>query len=155
MKVEDDEYTLSMSKDHDSVFSAMIEFYPDDAPMWAGPFRGKYAFLSVDDCRGCVGLDTLEEIRAKEEASLRKRIRAEKLSPSKRTRIGLKNYRYYWHLDTATVEKPFRVYMCGNDDVSYSKFFETLEEAQAFADHFVACQPLTSADVQTTMSFTN
>lgn len=44
--------------------------------------------------------------------------------------------------DWYTVEKPFCLYMCGNDDCSYSKFFPTLEETREDLAILEACQPL-------------
>ena len=45
-------------------------------------------------------------------------------------------------IDRPTVEKPFALKLAGNDDVSYTKFYATLEEAQAELSLFTADQPL-------------
>lgn len=41
-----------------------------------------------------------------------------------------------------TVEKPFRLYLCGNDDCSYSKYLAQLSEAEEELVLLEACQPL-------------
>jgi hypothetical protein len=155
MKVTDHQYTERMSKGEGSVFSTMLEFYPDDAAMWAGPFNEKYAFLSIDDCRVTWSLDTLAELRAGEEKELAKRKREAANHGCKRERKRLARYEFHWHLVQPSVERPIRVYICGNDDSSYSAFFPTLEEAREHVDLLIACQPLTREDIIHTYKFTN
>lgn len=41
-----------------------------------------------------------------------------------------------------TVEKPYKLWLLGNDDVSYSKFFPTLEDAKKEVDSLENNQPL-------------
>jgi hypothetical protein len=153
MKVTDDQYTERMSKEEDSVFSTMLEFYPEDAEMWAGPFNELYAFLTIDDCRINWRLDTLKDLRKGEEKSFAKMKR--EYANCKRMRKYIKNYEFHWHLVQPTVENPIRVYICGNDDCSYSAFFPTLEEAKELVDSLIACQPLTREDIVQSFKFTN
>lgn len=46
------------------------------------------------------------------------------------------------YIDSPTKEFPFRLYICGNDDASYSKFFATEEGMNEELDLLLACQPI-------------
>lgn len=154
MRVEDDEYTARRADSIATIFSTMLEFYPDDASMWAGPFQEKYAFLSIEEA-GLWGLPlkTLADIREEEERVLAAKKR-KFANAGKRIRKQLESYRFHWHEHQASLEKSIRVYVCGNDDVSYSKFFETVEEAKEFVNTLIACQPLTRRDITDEFVFT-
>lgn len=45
-------------------------------------------------------------------------------------------------VDYATIEKPYRLYICGNDDASYSKFFATEAAMNEELALYEACQPI-------------
>ena len=47
-----------------------------------------------------------------------------------------------WRIDMPTLEKPFALKLAGNDDVSYTKYYPTLEAAQAELSLYTADQPL-------------
>ena len=47
-----------------------------------------------------------------------------------------------FRLEFSTVENPFSLYMCGNDDCSYTKYYPTLEALQAELNLFLSDQPL-------------
>lgn len=37
-----------------------------------------------------------------------------------------------WYKETCTIEYPYKLYICGNDDTSYSKFFSTKKDMYKF-----------------------
>lgn len=59
------------------------------------------------------------------------------------------------YIEYATVEKPYRLYICGNDDSSYSKFYATEAEMNEELALYEACQPLDFYNDLTGFVFTN
>jgi hypothetical protein len=54
-------------------------------------------------------------------------------------------------------EKPIRLWLLGNDDTSYSRWFASEQQAREFLDLLVACQPLnfTKDVIDSHFTFTN
>jgi hypothetical protein len=49
---------------------------------------------------------------------------------------------------------PIKLYIAGNDDSSYTKLFETIEEGEEYLKK-LASKPVTSEQIQSDMYFTN
>lgn len=138
----------------------MLEFN-ETASSWAAPFNGNWAYYSIKDGRKINPnreLPTLAEAKRKAkysryafpsrfmltEKSVMDDHKLETLQ-SQMTKSEI-TYREKYLEEAAsdwyTIEKPFCLYMCGNDDCSYSKFFATLEQAMEELTMLEACQPL-------------
>lgn len=141
------------------VMEGMLKF-DDSACDWAGPFEGDYAHFALFDERNLPGtnkLKTLAQLReaarfchynmprsagfhnpATSEEQLQKRLKD--LTPKELREWEAKVAA--WHPEHAWIECPFTLYLCGNDDCSYSKWFPTLEAALEEIELFLACEPL-------------
>ncbi len=148
------------------VREGMLKF-DDSACDWAGPFEGDYAYFCILDERHLPGTNKLkslaqlrEEARfchynmprtagfhnpATSEAQLQKRLKD--LTPKELREWEAKIAA--WHPEHAWIECPFTLYLCGNDDFSYSKWFPTLEAAHEEVELLLACEPLnTQRDIR-------
>ncbi len=141
----------------------MLEFDKETACCWAGPFYDVWAYYAIEDgvkfYAGDEGrLPTMKERREqlkysqfsfpwrfnltnnsvmddhKIETLLAQMTKKELLDYEDRVENGPKG--------CFTVENPFGLYMCGNDDTSYTKFYPSLEDLQKELALFEACQPL-------------
>jgi hypothetical protein len=112
------DYLESLADSERVVDVGMLSFDEKTAHNWHGPFKGGYAFYSIQDYTGYADLCTIEQMNQKEDDFYAKH-------DPKDERKG-----YNWYKETTTVEFPVRLYMCGNDDCSYSKYFKTFKEAQ-------------------------
>lgn len=124
----------------------MLAFNEETACAWGGPFEGGYAGYTLKDYRVSAphsGLHYLVQNDLYLSERLRKRqVLIERLKmPSKADKQ--KHYEIFNDvIDFATTAKPIRLYMFGNDDTSFSKFYATTEEALAEVDLLEACEPL-------------
>ena len=59
-----------------------------------------------------------------------------------------------WYKEVCTIEYPYKLYICGNDDTSYSKFFRTKEEMYKYFNS-IKNRPLTYENTFDYMVFTN
>lgn len=133
----------------------LLQFTPESADCWAGPWDGGYAQFHLKDHsqetvgggpnKGKLRLPIAEieraERRAKEE---RKAIYA----PNNNVRAP----RHAWgepseYMGYPSVEFPVRLWMAGNDDTSYSKCYRNEKEALQELDLFIANEPLDFHDV--------
>lgn len=138
------------------VVDGMFKFDEETAPSWGGPYRGDCAYFALKDCRELAGpyhalkstAEHLQRIRfypfgrfkepAQSEEHLQKRLAELSIKQRKEWEHRIAN----WNVDCPTLEKPFALYMAGNDDCSYTKFYATLEEAQAELELFLSMEPL-------------
>lgn len=146
----------------------MLEFTEDSADCWAGPFNERWAYYSVSNghlLHRYRNYPLLSIAEAKEQARLSScgwpsRFRLTERSVMSEHKVQLmfsqmnkeeiknkehhieNSYKDYYTLDT-----PFRLYMCGNDDCSYSKFYPNLEQLREELAILEACQPLEMTDI--------
>ena len=59
-----------------------------------------------------------------------------------------------WYKEMCTIEYPYKLYICGNDDTSYSKFFKTQKEMYEYFNS-IKDRPLTYENTFNYMIFTN
>lgn len=141
-----------------TVVEGMIQF-DDTACNFAGPFEGGYAHFALTDHRNLPGprgkLQTvawhLEQQRlshwnfphgmfkepAKNWDHLLRRLK--KLSPKEHREWERKVTTH--SIEVATVDYPFALKLSGNDDSTYTKFYPTLEAAQADLQLMLDMQP--------------
>ncbi len=120
----------------------MLEFTEETAHHWAGPFEGGYAAYKLMDYRIFSRFSGPEFLRLNDlsiQEKMRKREQLKHLS--KKERLA-----HYWifsdEVDFPTTEKPIRLYVYGNDDTSFSKFYATTEEAVAELNLLEGCGAL-------------
>ncbi len=109
--------------------AGMLQFTEDTADRWAGPFPGGFALFVLSDHTNSPRLVSMAALHADEEARARKAA----------------YYKREYHrnpVEHPTDEKPVRLWLLGNDDTSYSKFYATAEEGRAELALLLACQPL-------------
>lgn len=149
---------------NESVFHGMSEFYPgmraicegmlqfteDSAACWGGPFDGNFAYFSLQDYTKATmpyGKDKDENLLVLWE---RGRIEKEK-EYREQVERGTDKYKTlyptYDYNERASIDKPVRLYMAGNDDTSYSKFYASENEAKEELNLFIGNQPLDFHDV--------
>lgn len=136
----------------------MLQFDEDSACNLAGPFEGNYAYFAIQDRRNVAGWTLLTEAQerqrirfarwmlpfgkygddAQSEEHLQRRLEA--LSERERKEWQRKQTEYT--LDVATVEKPFALFIAGNDDSTWTKFFLTEQAAREELALLEAVQPL-------------
>lgn len=141
----------------DSIQEKMILFDDNAANYLAGPFQGNYAYAAViDDSKRLLLSETRERRRirlspvylplrlfrqfrepAKNETHLQKRLA--KLSNKE---LKIWEERVSQPLAIPTKEKPFSLFIAGNDDASWTKFYPSEEEAIQELDFFEANQPV-------------
>jgi hypothetical protein len=118
----------------------MLQFTEETACCWGGPYDGNYAhFILIDYTDATFGGG-----RDKGKKCLETWKNREKEIQSK---IERGHYEYtktvpYRYDDSPSLEKPIRLWMLGNDDTSYSKFYKTEQEALEELQLFIGNQPL-------------
>jgi hypothetical protein len=144
-----------------TIAEGMLQF-DETAAHFAGPFDGNYVYFRLADMRTLPGwgpLCTVAELQqrqrfsrhnlpwrlrtnygqdAQSEEHLQKRLALLTPKELKAWQEGLDK----WRIDMPTLEKPFALKLAGNDDVSYTKYYPTLEAAQAELSLYTADQPL-------------
>lgn len=128
--------------------TGMLLFTPETASMWAGPFADNYAFFRLTDERNSKYLVNSDSDML---------LKAEKYIKEKKVKHSLYEIiKIHFMNEYPTIERPFRLYMCGNDDASYTKCFASDIEALEFIELLEACQPLDAfVDIQKCFAFTN
>ncbi len=137
-----------------SLKQGMIQFDEDSACAWGGPFPGNFAYYLLQDWRVAkrYNEDSLIIAGADAFAELNIKKHREGCSDEKFNLVMEMHYRNEY----PTESKPFRLYMCGNDDTSYSRNFTTAEEALYFIELMEACQSLNMFDdIQNCFASTN
>lgn len=137
------------------VIDGMLKFDEETASSWGGPYEGDYAYFSIKDCRELPGhnkitsiAEHLQRVRlepfgrfktpAESEEHLQKRLAELSIKQRKDWEQRLNK----WMVDCPTIDKPFALCVCGNDDCSYTKFYCKLEEAQEELTLFLSMEPL-------------
>jgi hypothetical protein len=115
------------------ICEGMLQFTEDSAACWGGPFDGNFAYFSMQDYTKA----TMPYGKNKGENLL--------LVWSK-TRVENKK-------EGASMDNPIRLYMSGNDDTSYSKFYASENEAKKELNLFIGNQPLDFHDVVQDFNF--
>lgn len=141
------------------IAEGMILFDEDSACNLAGPFEGNYAYFTLTDYRTAPGwnLHTEEWHQARNrycvyhlpyknrprnpaenEDQLQRRL--DKLTEKERRawQVSVDGF----HITCPTVEKPVALFIAGNDDSTYTRYFVNVEEGQEALDLLLAIQPL-------------
>lgn len=108
-----------------------LEFTESDASIFAGPFEGNHAMYSLQDNTETLVWSGKGKI-------------SEKLITSN-DKFLAKNPGM--HVNFVTSEKPYSLYLCGNDDSSYTKFYSSMKEAQEELELLKANEPLKFKDI--------
>lgn len=166
MKLE--EYTKQYGRvwrDSDKPYilrAEMVKFDDESACIWAGPFKGNYAYADIRDWR--LMYDKKRTLPTLEQALQRIRFypyhfpsccgfknaatSEEQLEARLNTLTEIQ--RKHWEEGVArmtpeykgpTQEFPVAIYMCGNDDCSYTKWFTNTEVANEELDLLLAIEP--------------
>ena len=149
---------------HENMFHGLSEFYPgmrgicegmlqftaDSATCWGGPFDGNFAYFSLQDYtqatmpygkdKGANLLALWEKVRIEKEKEYLERL----ARGTDKCKLVQPPYDYR---ERASVDKPIRLYMVGNDDTSYSKFYKSEDDAKDEQNLFIGNQPLDFHDV--------
>ncbi len=137
------------------VREGMLLFDEDTACNWGGPFPGNYAYYKIERHLEPLRTEAEERLKfrfsrsvygihppwgedAKSEEHLQKRLS----QLTEKQRKAWQKCQDGFEIDQPTVEKPVSLYMCGNDDTTYTKFFATVEEALEEVEMLEADQPL-------------
>ncbi len=113
--------------------AGMLEFTKESAPCWGGPFPGGFALYQFSNYSDHV----LGFKNSKYDGRYKTTERSEEFYKSNPNIIQ----------EHATVSKPIRIWMLGNDDTSYSKFYTSIDEAREELELFKSNQPLDMEDV--------
>lgn len=112
-----------------------LEFTVDTASIFAGPFAGNHAMFFLKDNTETLVPVINEKTKAREKVKL---IEA--------------NDRFYQNnpeliVEGATSAKPYSLYLCGNDDTSYTKFYASIAEAEQELELLKTNEPLEFKDI--------
>jgi hypothetical protein len=132
------------------ICEGMLQFTEDSAACWGGPFDGNFAYFSMQDYTKATmpyGKNKGENLLAVWEKA---RVEKEK-EYKEQVERGAHKYKHISppsdYLESASIDRPIRLYMAGNDDTSYSKFYTSEDEAQEELNLFIGNQPLDFHDV--------
>lgn len=114
------------------ISQGLLLFTDNTAYNWAGPFQGNYAQFVLSDHSKEICPPSIE---LKLEA-------AQKFFAIEKAKALRKNTEYKIPNDIPTIDKPIRLWILGNDDTSYSKFYKTKEEALEELNLLIANEPL-------------
>jgi hypothetical protein len=145
---------------HGKIQRAVLEgmlLFDDTAYCLAGPFEGGYAYYCIKSPGDSLltAEQHFQQYRfnhrilpwrftskfrqpALNEIQLQKRLKELTPKELKEWEQNVKRYK----TDVATVEKPFALYIAGNDDSTWTKFFATLEDAKSELKLLEMCQPI-------------
>jgi hypothetical protein len=136
----------------------MFQFNEETACHWGGPFDGGFAFgmlinnLLPDASKRIRILPSKKDLQEEKIKKIRKTEYEFPVGKKRTELIKLLDLPY----DGPTQEKPFQIYLMGNDDTTYSKFFSNYEDAREEFDLLKFCQPLDMVkDIYPTYLFTN
>jgi len=138
-----------------NIAEGMLLFDNDSASSWGGPFPGNFAFFKLFDCSKIGGFKNL----LNESEQVARFIC--NYNKNSRRKLDHLNKEYEVLINQAkneypTIEKPYRLYMSGNDDTSYSKNFSSKDEGLEFVSILEALQPLNLfKDIMPNFAFTN
>lgn len=136
-KVHYFEYTKSESvrPEYKIILSGFIKWDDEDAGIWGGPFPGNYCFMQLHKYRSPLlpNMSTLRVNRIRDNEKYKWE-----------DKIPYENY-------IASKEKPYKVYLMGNDDASYSKVFGT--KTHAFRSINLLCYDPTNDNLLKTEKF--
>jgi len=140
------------------IVEGMLQFTEESSCMWAGPFKGHYAYFRFSDWRNTTHwngkgryLDGTDKMLADKLAKLRPTISQYSDKMSERDALII-----HYTNEYPTESRPFQLYMAGNDDTSYCRNFATEEDGLEFIALLEACQPLDAfKDIQSCFAFTN
>lgn len=112
---------------------------------WSGPFPGHTAFWVIQRSVGCPpASQILTEVTNKLTHLVEKgklRYRAGHAADLLKIESG-DHTPLHQHSGWGTLEYPFRIWVMGNDDTSYSKWFRSLEEAKDMVKLLESNEPL-------------
>jgi hypothetical protein len=140
-------YPRRLSKGNKGVIiCGMLKWNDKDAGSLAGPFKGGFAFITISD--EVKNRKSSPDKVMSYEDTLKKNLKAaeEFKKEFKFNNENAEDLANEWTRETPTLEKPFEFYICGNDDSSWTKFFESQGEALDMLDIFEQ-QPPTFKDI--------
>lgn len=114
------------------IAEGMIQFTSESSYRWAGPYPGDYVLLEVSDYSNAKFIKNgrkLLDVWAENEEDKKRQAKFFK-----------KEYHYY--PEYPTISHPVKLWMCGNDDTSYSKFYKTRQDALDELELFTSFEPL-------------
>lgn len=117
------------------ILEGLLQFTPETAHNWAGPLYGGYAQFVLTDwtnSKFSAGADKGKRV-------LEVWAAGDKERQAKALRRGEEFHPYN---DRPSLERPVRLWMMGNDDTSYSKFYTSVQEAMDEITLFIANEPL-------------
>jgi hypothetical protein len=122
--------------------------FDESAGSWGGPYEGGFAYYAIRNHKlENYKIRSEQDIRlwfrfhglkAKSEEHLQKKLK----TLTKKELIEWQRRQDYYRIDVPTIEKPYSLYICGNDDTSYSKFYSYQGEAIEEVQYFLIDQPL-------------
>ncbi len=124
----------------------MIQFTPETSSIWGGPFPDHHAmFVLLDETKRNFRSFELAKKDAREKLlgyiSAKTERKGEFVEMLERLEAGDSDVVHDVE-ECGTAEFPFRIWMMGNDDTSYSKWFRTRKEAEQLLELLEANQPL-------------
>lgn len=117
------------------IMEGMLQFTAETACSWGGPLYDNYAQFVLDDWSEA----TFTSGPNKGKKVLHVWDLNDKLLEAKCIRRGIKHEKY---IQRANLNKPIKLWIFGNDDTSYSKFYSSTEEAVNELNLFIANEPL-------------
>lgn len=137
----------------------MLVFTEETAHWWAGPFAGNTAYFCLSDWSQCLYGGRKNNpnynrlvLDVWDENYKRYQDREARRAPYKETPYSKAPVYLPIH-DQVTKEKPIKLYLCGNDDTSYSKFYVTREEAMEEFELFSNNEPLHAGELINDFNF--
>jgi hypothetical protein len=157
MTIEDYEKTYDnvwRKSDGSARYRAILEelmlHFDETACNLSGPFPGNYAYVQIRDS-SCVLPKWLKSVNDLKTYSFLTRnghsVNVESPEHFEKIlkRIGKtqEDYdQYKCEIDCFTIEFPYGLFVCGNDDSTYGKFFKSEKEAKHFLDWMKVSEPL-------------
>lgn len=117
------------------IMEGLIQFTPETASSWGGPLYDNYAQFVLNDWLEATFLAGPD----KGKKVLEIWDLANKDKKAKCIRRGIE---YIKNAERPTLDKPIKLWMFGNDDTSYSKFYSSVEDAVNEINLFIANEPL-------------
>jgi hypothetical protein len=121
--------------------TGMLRF-GEGAASWGGPFPGDYAFFKLTDYTGTDLPRRNDDYYRKSADRARRSIYRDTPGKKRKARHSAPT-----GIHAVTSATPVCLYLCGNDDVSYSKFYATVKEAQEDLALLKASEPVDFDDL--------
>jgi hypothetical protein len=117
------------------ILEGLLQFTPETAHMWAGPLHDSHAQFVLTDW-------TNSKFSAGKDKGKRVLEVWAKGEEERKAKALRRNEAYVPYNDQPTLTHPIKLWIIGNDDTSYSKFYKTEQEALEEIYLFIAAEPL-------------